>query len=165
MPCHASFPWFIPWPISATAWDSYPEWKFDLWKTLFQFNLTHDKTAVWPMTKSIFLLNLWQKCSLTYDKSTVGPVTKLHIDLWQKCGPTKLQFELWLNYALAYMYDRPTVLSMTPLATVWGLRLMTNKQTFTCDKNAVWPVTNSLIKLWQKHTLTYDTTITTIQTR
>ena len=32
------------------------------------------------------------------------------------------------------MYDRPTVLPMT------------NKQTFTCDKNAVWPMSMTKIQ-------------------
>ena len=54
------------------------------------------------------------------------------------------------------MYDRPTVLPMTPLATVWGLRLMTNKQTFTCDKYAVWPMTKIQFDLSQIHLSSCD---------
>ena len=57
---------FLQWPITATAWNSFPEWpatklQFDLWQNNLpiqpmtkQFsNLAYDKTVVWPMTKQI----------------------------------------------------------------------------------------------------------------
>ena len=99
------------------------------------------KTAVWPMTKTIFQLNLRQKYSLRYDKSTAGPMTKLLIDLWQKCGLTHNKTTKLLNKNYTLTYNRPTVLPMT------------NKQTFTCDKNEVWPMTKIHVQfdLWQIH--------------
>ena len=53
-----------------------------------------------------------------------------------------LQLDLWQNYTLTY--DRSTVLSMT------------NTQTFTCDKNAVQPMTKIQFDLWQIHILSCD---------
>ena len=81
----------IPWPITARAWNSFPEWSI-CYKTVGwhimtkQFPiLTYDKTAVWPMKK--------QFSNFTYDKTAVWPMTK-QFSNWT-CIMTKMQFDLW----------------------------------------------------------------------
>ena len=60
----------LPWPITATAWNGFPEWpatklQFDLWQI---YSWTYDKITHWPMTK--MRLNHVLSMSLTYNKTT-----------------------------------------------------------------------------------------------
>ena len=88
------------------------------------------------MKQFSWVIYLLQNCRLTYYDKTIS-----HFNLWQNCSLTdeKTIFQFYLRQDCSLTYDK----------TIFQLNLY-------YDKNAVWPMINLQMDLWQKYSLTYD---------